>query len=89
MIAGADRVRVSRNKVLGHEASGPSAFTGGIVVVSSAIAGGDDPNDNRIVRNKAFGNEPFGLFCDGSGTGNRFRANHCGTSDPDWICDDD
>jgi parallel beta-helix repeat protein len=89
VIAGADQVRVLRNKVLGHEASGPSAFTGGIVVVSSATVGGDDPNDNRIVRNTAFRNEPFDVFWDESGTGNLFRANRCATSDPESICDDD
>jgi parallel beta-helix repeat protein len=89
VIAGADRVRVWRNKVLGHEASGPSAFTGGIVVVSSATAGGDAPNNNRIVRNTAFRNEPFDVFWDESGSGNRFRANRCATSDPQRICEDD
>lgn len=88
VIAGADRVGVWRNKVLGHEASGPSAFTGGIVVVSSATAGGDDPSNNRIIRNTAFRNEPFDVFWDESGTGNRFRANRYATSDPEWICDD-
>ncbi|MGH3029810.1 MAG: right-handed parallel beta-helix repeat-containing protein, partial [Gaiellaceae bacterium] len=88
VIAGADRVRVWRNKVLGHEASGPSPFTGGIVVVSSATAGGDDPSNNRIIRNTAFRNEPFDVFWDESGTGNRFRANRYATSDPEWICDD-
>jgi parallel beta-helix repeat protein len=88
VIAGADRVTLWRNKVLGNRPSIPSPLAGGIVVVASTEAGGDDPNHNRIVRNVAFRNQPFDVFWDGSGDGNRFRNNHCGTSDPAWICDD-
>jgi parallel beta-helix repeat protein len=89
VIAGSDRVTLWRNKVFGNRPSVPASWEGGIVVVSSTEAGGDAPNHNRIVRNVAFGNRPFDVFWDGSGDGNRFRANRCGTSDPPWICDDD
>jgi hypothetical protein len=89
VLLGPDRVVVSRNRVLGNEPSGDSAFSGGIVVLSSADPdlGGDDANDNTIVRNVAFGNDPFDIFWDGTGVGNLFARNHCGTSDPSWICD--
>src|SRR5919108_686920 len=87
VLLGPDRVVVSRNRVLGNEPSGDSAFSGGIVVLSSADPdlGGDDANDNTIVRNVAFGNDPFDIFWDGTGVGNLFARNHCGTSDPSWI----
>ena len=89
VIAGADRVTLLRNRVLGNRPSIPSPAAGGIVLISSAFAGGDEPNHNRILRNVAFRNRPFDVFWDGSGDGNRFARNHCGRSDPEWICDDD
>ena len=88
-LAGADKVLVKHNQVLGNTPSGESLISGGIVVFSTAdpSIGGDDPNDNRIVRNSAFNNEPFDILWDGTGEGNLFDGNHCGTSDPSWICD--
>ncbi len=87
VLAGTDRVTVRGNKVFGNAPSVPSPFAGGIVVVSSAMAGGDEPNDNRIVRNVAFRNDPADIVWDESGTGNEFLSNRCGTSIPEVICD--
>jgi parallel beta-helix repeat protein len=87
VLAGTDRATVSRNKVFGNAPSIPSPLGGGIVVVSSAIAGGDDPNDNLIKKNVAFGNDPADIVWDESGTGNEFLRNRCGTSIPEVICD--
>jgi parallel beta-helix repeat protein len=87
-LAGTDEVLVERNRVLGNRPSGPSLISGGIVVFSTASPdiGGDDPNDNTIKKNVAFGNEPD-VFWDGTGTGNEFLRNRCGTSIPETICD--
>jgi parallel beta-helix repeat protein len=87
VLAGPDRVTVSRNKVFGNSPSIPSFLAGGIVVVSSAIAGGDDPNDNLIKKNVAFRNDPADIVWDETGTGNEFLRNRCGTSIPEVICD--
>jgi parallel beta-helix repeat protein len=87
VLAGPDRVTVSHNKVFDNSPSIPSFLAGGIVVVSSAIAGGDDPNDNLIKKNVAFGNDPADIVWDESGAGNEFLRNRCGTSIPEVICD--
>lgn len=87
VLAGPDRVTLWRNEVFGNRPSTPSPFAGGIVVVSSTAAGGDEPNDNLIKRNIAFGNRPADIVWDESGTGNEFLRNRCGTSIPDTICD--
>ena len=87
ILAGTDRVTVRRNKVFGNSPGVPSPFAGGIVVVSSATVGGDEPNDNLIKKNVAFRNEPADIVWDESGTGNEFLRNRCGTSIPEVICD--
>ena len=88
-LAGADQVLVEHNQVRGNQPSGDSLVSGGIVVFSTAdpSIGGDDPNDNRIVGNSLHNNEPFDILWDGTGVGNLFDGNHCGTSDPSSICD--
>jgi parallel beta-helix repeat protein len=86
VLAGPDRVLVERNRVVGNSPSIPSFLAGGITVVSSAMAGGDDPNDNQILRNEAFDNEPADIVWDESGTGNTFSRNRCETSIPEVIC---
>jgi parallel beta-helix repeat protein len=88
-MAGTDRALVKKNLVFGNRPSGESLISGGIVVFSTAdpSIGGDDPNDNLINKNVAFGNDPADIFWDESGTGNEFLRNRCGTSIPDVICD--
>jgi hypothetical protein len=88
-VAGGDRVVVRENEVLDNRPSGDTFVEGGIVVVTSDTPdlGGDDPNHNLIARNVAFDNEPFDIFWDETGVGNRFRNNECGTSSPSEICD--
>jgi parallel beta-helix repeat protein len=88
-LAGTDRALVQKNLVFGNRPNGESLISGGIVVFSTAdpSTGGDDPNDNLIKKNVAFGNDPADIFWDESGTGNEFLRNRCGTSIPDVICD--
>jgi len=65
---------------------GESLVSGGIVLFSTAGFGGADENSNRVVANRAHGNEPVDLFWDQQGTGNIFLANRCTTSDPAGLC---
>ncbi len=83
---GTDSLFLAKNGVFKNVAGGDSVFSGGIVLVSGIPLGGADPTDNVIRKNRAFGNEPVDLFWDGSGTGNVFARNRCGTSDPDGLC---
>ncbi len=85
-VLGGDRVVLSHNRVFGNRPSGPSAFQGGIAIASAVPLGGADPTHNLVVKNHAFGNAPVDVFYDGSGSGNVFRRNHCGSSSPPWIC---
>jgi nitrous oxidase accessory protein NosD len=85
-ILGADAIHLEFNTVNGNVPSGQADVAGGIVVMSSEPFGGSVPNGNRVVGNTAHHNQPYDVTWDGSGTGNVFRQNDCGTSAPDWIC---
>lgn len=75
-----------KNTANGNQPSGPSIFSGGIVVASSVAAGGRTPVGNLINENRAHQNSPFDILFDRTGSGNRFADNHCGTSTPAFIC---
>jgi len=83
---GASHSSLRANWTNGNRPSGPSVFSGGIVVASAAPAGGADPVGDLVKRNHAHRNSPFDILYDGSGSGNRFVKNDCGTSSPSWIC---
>ena len=83
---GASHSSLWQNWTNGNRPSGPSAFSGGIIVASAAPAGGGDPVGDLVRRNHAHRNSPFDILYDGSGSGNRFVRNDCGTSTPSWIC---
>jgi hypothetical protein len=74
------------NRANNNRPSGPSVFSGGIVVASSVIAGGADPANDQVRRNHAHGNSPRDILYDGTGSGNTFTGNDCGTSSPSLIC---
>jgi parallel beta helix pectate lyase-like protein len=87
-LIGSDHVVLRENVVRGNSPTGPSPLgSGGIIVVDSTAIGGAAPTANRIIDNIARHNSPFDISWDESGTGNVFRNNHCGVSDPAWICD--
>jgi nitrous oxidase accessory protein NosD len=83
-LVGAHDSRVDHNLVTGNVPTGPTAFSGGVAVVTDFL--GTAPKDNRVVGNVLHGNDPD-LFWDGSGSGNVFRRNDCKTSDPAGLCD--
>ena len=82
-IAGAHDNRVTGNLVTGNVPSGPTAFSGGVAVVTDFL--GAAPRDNLVQGNVVLGNQPD-LFWDRTGSGNRFRHNRCRTSDPAGLC---
>jgi parallel beta-helix repeat protein len=81
---GAQGVEVTGNHISGNVPTGPTIFSGGVVVVRGL--GGTAPRDNSVVSNDFGRNEPD-IFWDGSGSGNQFRANSCNTSVPQRLCD--
>jgi Right handed beta helix region len=85
-LIGARRSVVRDNSVRGNVPRQPAPFAGGVVVISSKSFGGTDPTHDLIAHNFAFGNQPADIRWDGSGGHNRFRNNHCGTSQPSGFC---
>jgi hypothetical protein len=73
------------NTVTGNTPTGDTAFSGGIVLVDGAIAGGGPLANDRVQANTAHGNAPD-LFWDQSGTDILFLKNQCDTSVPDGLC---
>lgn len=83
LLLGANDVTVAGNQVTGNVPGGPTAFSGGVVVVTGV--GGTPPSDNVVTHNVVLHNQPD-LFWDGTGTGNTFAGNLCQTSDPGGLC---
>lgn len=86
-VAGAKDIDIKHNTVLNNRPGGETEFSGGIVVVGSGPPPeGVAPTGIRVAFNVAFGNQPFDLLWDRSGTNIEFVKNHCKTSDPDGLC---
>jgi hypothetical protein len=88
LLGGTHAVEVTENQVFSNRPAIDSQLSGGIVVASTTTSlEGADPTDNVVSRNVAFHNKPADIVWDRTGTGNRFRRNHCALSMPSWICD--
>ena len=85
-LLGTDATRVTDNVVSGNEPTTDTPIVGGIVLASATSVGGVDPTATLVRGNTARGNDPADLVHDGSGSGNRVAANHCGTSMPAGLC---
>jgi hypothetical protein len=86
-LLGAKKNSIHGNAVLNNRPSQASPpFAGGIVLMSSKSFGGTVSAHNVIKRNDAHKNEPADIRWDGKGEGNRFRHNHCDTSQPSGLC---
>jgi hypothetical protein len=83
VINGAHAITLVGNTVNDNQPSGPTAGSGGIVIVSDP----DSPvsTDNVVKHNSAFGNLPDDILWDGQGT-NTFTDNRCETSEPAGLC---
>jgi hypothetical protein len=86
-LLGAKKNLIHDNVVLSNRPSQAGApFAGGIGVFSGKPLGGTVSAQNVIKRNDAHDNLPADIRWDGKGKGNRFRHNHCDTSQPSGLC---
>jgi parallel beta-helix repeat protein len=83
-LLGAKGMEIQGNHIIGNVPSGPTAFSGG-VVVSKGFKGGTAPTNNTVVGNTILRNKPD-IFWDKSGSGNRLEPNICKTSKPGRLC---
>jgi hypothetical protein len=87
LVGGVSDILVKKNRVLKNRPGGPSPLgSGGILLVSTTQFGGGDVTGAKIVRNKAFGNQPFDISWDEKGDA-QFAGNRCKTSSPDGLCE--
>ena len=86
MLFGTTHANVWGNRVTKNLPTGPSFVTGGIVVHSAGIVSGADPTDNVVANNFVHDNLTKDLKYDGTGSGNVFTNNDCGTSHPAGLC---
>ena len=85
LLLGATDSEVSWNIVRNNQ--GAEVNSGGILVLSAIPFGGAaDPSNDSVHDNSSYGNQPADLSWDGTGTGNTFTDNHCGTSVPSGNC---
>jgi parallel beta-helix repeat protein len=89
LLLGAADNDISRNLVVANRGEGVEGLGGGIVLVTGGEPGGPQfvPSGNRVRKNVAFANQPFDIAWDGTGTDVLFKANRCGTSEPEGLCD--
>ncbi len=85
-LLGTRDVTIIDNRVNRNQRSGPSVFSGGIMLASSKDSGGSNPIRNRIETNLAKRNRPADLIWDGTGSDNRFVNNDCNRSAPKGLC---
>ncbi len=85
LLLGASGSSVTQNIVRNNE--GTEINSGGILLLSAEeLTGGEAPSDTVITDNLVFGNGPYDVFTDGSGTGNELAGNFCETSAPGDFC---
>ncbi|MFJ6760090.1 nitrous oxide reductase family maturation protein NosD [Streptomyces sp. NPDC091273] len=82
VLTGAEETVVRGNSIRGNV--GASPLSGGILLFKSFV--GATNTDNVIQDNVVRDNQPADLANQGTGTGNRFVGNRCGTSVPAGMC---
>jgi nitrous oxidase accessory protein NosD len=82
-LVGAAGTTVTANRVTRNTPTGDTAAAGGVVALASPD--GTALTDTRVRGNLLRGNAPDVVW-DGSGTGNVFTPNVCGTSEPGGLC---
>ena len=85
-LLGAKKNLIHGNLVFSNRPAAPAPFAGGIALFSSRPFGGTVAAKNVIKRNDAQENSPADIVWDHKGKGNRFRRNHCETSQPNGLC---
>jgi parallel beta-helix repeat protein len=82
-LLGGSAMEVTVNHLSGNVPSGPTRFSGGVVV--STDRGLTKPRNNSVTGNH-FGHNKPDIFWDKSGSGNSFLGNLCDTSVPSSLC---
>src|SRR5215218_10165818 len=83
---GTTDMEVTANHLSGNVPSGPTAFSGGVVVSTDPFFGGSAKLRNNSVIGNHFGRNKPDIFWDKSGSGNRFLGNLCNSSVPSSLC---
>jgi parallel beta-helix repeat protein len=86
VLVGATHTLVAWNHV-NENNHGGTLGSGGIVLRSAVPFGGSDIVSDTVRGNRAHQNAPADILWDGSGHGNLFVENECGTSMPNQLCD--
>jgi hypothetical protein len=84
-LAGTAHTNVWGNTVRNNKPTGQSIASGGIVLISTAFAGGSDPSDNHVHGNDVRFNQPADIVWDGTGTGNQVNNNTCNKAIPNNL----
>jgi parallel beta-helix repeat protein len=82
-LLGARGMEIKGNHIVHNVPSGPTGFSGGVVVTKGFR--GTPPTNNTVTSNTILRNKPD-IFWDKSGSGNRFKPNDCKTSKPGSLC---
>jgi nitrous oxidase accessory protein NosD len=82
-LLGARGMEIKSNHIVHNVPSGPTGFSGGVVVTKGFK--GTPPTNNTLTGNTILRNKPD-IFWDKSGSGNRFKPNDCKTSKPGGLC---
>jgi hypothetical protein len=82
-LLGARGMEIKSNQIMHNVPSGPTGFSGGVVVMSGFK--GTPPTNNTVTSNTTLRNKPD-IFWDKSGSGNRLKPNNCKTSKPGRLC---
>jgi parallel beta-helix repeat protein len=85
-LLGASGMELTGNHLSGNVPSGPTAVSGGVVVLTDPLFGGTTKPTNNSVIGNHFGRNKPDIFWDKSGSGNRFVGNLCDTSVPSSLC---
>jgi parallel beta-helix repeat protein len=82
-LLGARGMEIKSNHIMHNVPSGPTEFSGGVVVVRGI--GRTPPTNNTVMGNTILRNKPD-IYWDKSGSGNRLKPNDCKTSKPGRLC---
>src|SRR5215210_6898352 len=83
-LLGARGMEIKGNHIVHNVPSGPTGFSGGVVVTKGFE--GTPPTNNTLTDNTILRNKPD-IFWDKSGSGNRLAPNNCKTSKPGRLCE--
>jgi nitrous oxidase accessory protein NosD len=82
-LSGARGMEIKHNHIVHNVPSGPTGFSGGVVVTKGFE--GTPPTNNTVTGNTILRNKPD-IVWDKSGSGNRLKPNDCKTSKPARLC---